>query len=170
MDYGDSRNALFVEPNAYIQGFKPKTEAKKIVFQQPYECAPSFYMNNDFKKGNCNCVPKPKKPCNQKQPPCFNDCNQQPQQKSGLFDFDFKALLPILSLLTKGGEVDASNIASMLTSNKNSNPMGLISSLLANKDSFSNIFNILKGGGKTKDTEKEYLKSTDFEIKNYTKV
>ena len=159
----DSRNALFVEPNAYIQKFnKEEKGIKKIVFQEPYECLPNFYIDNNFKKGNCECVLKPKEECfkdNKK-----NDCCNN---KGG---FNIQSLLPLLTILGKGGGTDFSQISNLL--NGNSNPMNLISTLLSNKDGLSNILKLFKGGGLNLNNKKEKpkLKETDFEIKNYTRV
>ena len=60
MEKEDSRFALFTEPNAYVQNYnnancdcKKEKERKKIVFQEPYETLPNFYVNNNFTKHNC---------------------------------------------------------------------------------------------------------------------
>ena len=157
----DSRNALFVEPNAYIQKFnKEEKEVKKIVFQEPYECLPNYYIDNNFKKGKCDCIPKPKTDCRKEKPEC--------KHNSG--GFNFQNFLPLLSIFNKGGGADFSQMSGLL--NGVGNPMSLISSLLSNKDGLSNILNIFKGGGLNtyNHKEKPNLKSTDFEIKNYTRV
>lgn len=159
----DSRNALFVEPNAYIQKFnKEEKGIKKVVFQEPYECMPNYYIDNNFKKGNCDCVSKPKDDCLKGKEK--NDC----QNNQG--GFNFQSLLPILSMLGKGGGTDFSQITSLL--NGGTNSMNLISTLLSNKDGLSNILNIFKGGGlnSSNKNKKTQIKSTDFEIKNYTRV
>ena len=158
--------------NSFVQnlGFKPQNNQtkmcspKKIVFQQPYENLPNFYINNDFKKGNCSCIPKPKpKP----KPQC-------PPQNFG-FNFDLKNLLPLLSGLLKGGGTsNFGNIISMLNNssndkeNANSN-LGLSSLINTFSSSgFSNILNLFKP--KQNSNIKNEIKSTDFEIKNYTRV
>lgn len=192
MEFEDSRFALFIEPNAYIQKFdkKERSEPKKIVFQEPYEILPNYHMNNNFKKHNCDCVKEDK---GQK---CFNGkgndfnydyndfnkkdenkcSNNNPKQKNN--GFDIKNLLPLLGLFNKGGNTDLSQLVGLLGNNGNNqnldNPMGLISNLLSNKDMMSGVLNLFKGGGlnlfnKNKPIKKE-LKTTDFEIKNYTRV
>jgi len=57
MENFKNESSLYVDPNAYIVGVKK--EQKKVVFSEPYECLPSYYANNNFKKVNCNCVSKP---------------------------------------------------------------------------------------------------------------
>ena len=53
MENEDSRNALFCDPNAYIQNFKNnKKQTEKVVFQQPYEHMSNFYIDNEFSKHN----------------------------------------------------------------------------------------------------------------------
>ena len=94
---------------------------------------------------------------------------------------DIKSLLPLLGLFNKSGGSDLSNIVGMLNNNglnsngdNKTNLMSLISSLMSNKDMMSGVLNLFKGGGlnlfaKNKPIKKE-LKTTDFEIKNYTRV
>lgn len=188
MEYEDSRFALFSEPNAYIQHFdKPhdcNKEIKKVVFQQPYESLPAFYIDNNLKKGNCDCSTKQneEKSCNHddtyKQH--HNDkCHNNNSSQNG-FGFDIKSLLPLIGLFNKGGGADLSNLVGMLNNTNNaqnqnaSNPMSLISSILSNPNAMSGILNMFKGGGlnlfNKKQTPHKELKSTDFEIKNYTRV
>ena len=71
MENEDSRNALYCDPNAYIQSVqkREKCEPRKVVFQEPYEQLPNFYINNNFIKRNCNCV----KNYNAKDCNCDND-------------------------------------------------------------------------------------------------
>ena len=173
MEFEDSRNALFAEPNAYIQRYeKREKETKKIVFQEPYECLPSFHINNNFTKHNCDCVSN-KNQHNEKHD-C--KCNHDSQKHKG-FNFDLKSLMPLLGMFNKGGGADLSSLVCLLNNANNgkneisSNP---ISNLLSNKDMMSGILNLFKGGGlnlqnKKQPTKKE-IKTTDFEIKNYTRV
>lgn len=61
MEFNDNSNLLFPEPNAYIQKCGcEKERPKKIIFQEPYENVPNFYLDNNFKKGSCSCIPKQK--------------------------------------------------------------------------------------------------------------
>lgn len=193
MEFEDSRLALFSEPNAYIQKFESEhvdKKIKKVVFSEPYESIPAFYINNNFKKGDCDCVTKAKKDLNcengnvqKHQNNCrLNDsqrndnCHYDKRGKSGL---DLKNLFPLLGAFSKGGGMDVGNIVGLLNNasaqNYGSlNPMSLISGLLSNKEMMGGILNIFKGGGfgllsKNEKIKKE-LKTTDFEIKNYTRV
>lgn len=211
MEFEDSRFALFAEPNAYIQKAqnveKKEKERKKIVFQEPYEILPNFYVNNNFTKQDCDCVkknkhcdiyPKPHHECNHsisnntncgcgfdndlgcRKENCGNlpnhndNCHNDKPKQNG-FGFDLKSLLPLLSLFNKGG-ADLSSIVGLLN-NKENNQNGttnLISSILSNKDVMSGILNMFNGGGLNlfgkKQAVKKQLKTTDFEIKNYTRV
>ena len=209
MEFEDSRFALFPEPNAYIQNFNKPTqkdkEIKKIVFQEPYECLPNFYINNNFTKRDCNCVKNnnskgctcdnikhlnnqynnllPKDNCrfdNNSHCQHNENCNNTKSQKNNGFGFDIKSLFPLLSLFNKGGGADLSQLVGLFNNSSNSqngnnsNPMNLISSILSNKDAMSGILNMFKGGGLNlfgkKQTPKKELKTSDFEIKNYTRV
>lgn len=163
MEFEDSRNALFVEPNAYIQGYNINKEGKerrpqKVVFQEPYDCLPSYYVNNGFKKGSCECVPKAK--------PKQSEC-----KSNSAFRFDVKSLMPLLGMFNKnaGG---LSNILSALGDGNKGLDLGkIISSLMQNGNGLSSILNLLKGNKSSKENVNNIdLKSTDFEINNYTKV
>ena len=157
MENEDSRNALFVEPNAYIKNFNEnaeKKENKKIVFSEPYECLPSYHINNNFKKKNCNCIPKPKDRC-------------EHEQQKNPFNFDLKSMLPMISSLMGKG-MNLGNLTNILSGNE-SNSLGLISNLISNKENFGNILKIFKGGGR-QITKIKDIKSTDFPIKDYIRV
>lgn len=224
MEFEDSRNALFCDPNAYIQRFdvENKCKPKKVIFQEPYESLPAFYLDNNFIKHECDCVLKHKHDnnynhgnkqdmhCNHSTNCEPNDyffkkgfynhnishdcncnrgnknynqcehgdnCNKDNSKQNG-FSFDLKSLLPLLGLFNKGGGSDLSSIVGLLnktgSTNNNSNPIGLISSLMSNKDLMGGILNLFKGGGlnlfNKKQSVKKELKTTDFEIKNYTRV
>ncbi len=201
MEFEDSRNALFPEPNACIQRFEKREKAtKKIVFQEPYECLPNHYINNNFTKHDCDCVSKSRKEfdnkhkqkgyhdfnCNRENFNSINqyyrdgNCHNDNNSKQSLFGIDIKSLLPLLSMFNKGGGADFSGLVGLLNNTNNSqnvnnsNPMNMISSILSNKDVMSGILNMFKGGGLNlfgkKQTAKKELKTTDFEIKNYTRV
>ena len=184
MDFEDSRNALFPEPNAYIQHFKKEDcQTKKVVFQEPYDTLPSFYINNDFKKGDCNCVPNQKSPnkhdCNCSPfPPNFNDNGQknehqheQNQQNSP--QFNLGNLLPML-----GGMGNSSNglggILNMLGGGLSGlgGSSGLdLSKIISGLGSggLSNILNLFKDKQNNKTTQKA-IQSTNTNIKNFTRV
>ena len=143
----DSRNALFVEPNAYIQkvGNKEKSPSK-IIFQEPYESVPNYYMNNGFKKGECDCVHKEKK-------------------DSPKSSFDFKSLSPILGMI--GGEMGGlSKLVQGLGSSGGFKD--LIGTFLSNPDMISMVMKMFRKD-ENKSTNKT-IKKSDLEIKNYTKV
>ena len=226
MEFEDSRLALFPEPNAYIQKFNKDCKEKgikKVVFQEPYETLPNFYINNNFTKHGCDCVAKHNNHSNSKyanfdcncnhrnnqyvnlspkEDFCYNhnrnncncehgnsgcndkfnhddNCHNEKTNQKG-FGFDIKNLLPLLGLFNKGSGADLSGLVGMLNNTDKSqngndkNPMNLISNLMSNKDMMSGILNLFKGGGlnifSKKQTTKKELKTTDFEIKNYTRV
>jgi len=143
----DSRNALFVEPNAYIQKVgKEEKSPSKIIFQEPYESVPNFYMNNGFKKGECDCVHKEK--------------NDSPKSS-----FDIKSLSPILSML--GGETSGlSKLVQGLGSGGGFKD--IISTIISNPEMISMVVKMFRKD-ENKSTNKTINKS-DLEIKNYTKV
>ncbi|MBR4998811.1 MAG: hypothetical protein IKY10_02915 [Clostridia bacterium] len=167
MEFEDSRMALFPEPNAYIQKCeKNMCEPKKIVFQEPYDCMPAFHINNGFKKGNCDCVPKPKKQDNCQHNQC--DCAKNKSNQNSAFDL--KSLLPLLGAFNNGSGSNLSSLVNLLNSNSAANSTNLISSLMANKDIMSGVLNLFKGKGKESKPAKKNIETTDFEIKNYTRV
>lgn len=110
-----------------------------------------------------------------------DNCHHDDFNKKNSFGFDLKSLMPLLGLFNKGGGADLSSIVGLLNNANNShqslnsaNPMNLISSILSNRDAVSGILNMFKGGGfnlfNKKQQVKKELKTTDFEIKNYTRV
>lgn len=180
-------NAIFNDTNAYIQNwnngpnkpqFKPNKNPccpKKVVFQEPYECLPDFYIDNNFKKGNCSCIPKPKPKCPPPKPPC------QPQNFG--FNFDLKNLLPLLSGLMKGGNgTNFSNIISMLNNGNNGSneansnlDFSTLLYSLSNSGGLGNILNLFKPKTEKQTSATDFWadelnKSNDLEIKNYTRV
>lgn len=106
-----------------------------------------------------------------------DNCHNEKINQNG-FGFDIKNLLPLISMFSKGGGADLSSLVGMLNNGNNSqnnqNSMNLISTLMSNKDAMGGILNLFKGGGLNlfgkKQTAKKELKTTDFEIKNYTRV
>ncbi len=156
MNLEDSRNALFVEPNAYIQKFESTNinKPKKVVFQEPYESMPPYYLNNNFTKGDCGCLPKIKE-----------NKNKQNQE------FDFKNLMSLVSMFTKN--LNINDMVSMFTNGKDGglNIQNLLSSVLSNKGMLGNVLNLFGGKKIIKDKlSKKEIIATDYEIKNYTKV
>ncbi|MBO5954658.1 MAG: hypothetical protein J6Q13_01670 [Clostridia bacterium] len=96
------------------------------------------------------------------------------------FGFDLKNLMPLFRLFNKGSGTDLSQLVGLLNNvsntqiGNNSNPMNMISSILSNKDAMGGILNMFKGGGLNLFNKKpkvtKQVKTTDFEIKNYTRV
>lgn len=72
MSFVDNSNNLYADPNAYILGCK-SCKPQKVVFSEPYETLPNFYIDNNFTRKNCSCVPNPNKPC--ACPPYKGSCN-----------------------------------------------------------------------------------------------
>ena len=173
---------------------------QKVVFSEPYESVPNFYLNNNFKKGNCDCIPKPKPKCPPPKPP---------------FSFDLKNILPLLSGLFKGGSGAGGigNILSMLNQNSSGEQGGgeqngawqsggtqggnldfsSILKNLSNTGGLDGILNLFKPKNKNEKTksglfknensnfnffkndnsnlgEDDTNKSSDFVIKNYSRV
>ena len=163
MDFGDSRNALFVEPNAYIQKFekKNKEEIKKIVFQEPYEQLPNFYINNNFEKRGCDCV-------KDKKDTCSRECRSSDliKKNSG---FDLKKFLPLLGSFGKSGSFDFSSIIRNFQNLEGGGDLITgVSNLIASSGGVGNILNLFKKDNKQ--IIKKEIKTTDLEIKNYTRV
>lgn len=161
-NFEDSRNALYADPNAYIQNYNKcdcancngQNRRQKIVFQEPYECMPSHHMNNDFKKGDCDCVNKPK-------------YDKDKNDNSPMFDL--QKILPLLSSLGNGNGIG--DILKMLGGSGNG-----LSSILSNLGggngglgSLLNGLDIFKLFNKKKPKKPE-MKSTEVPIKNYTRV
>ncbi len=174
MEFEDSRNALFTEPNAYIQRYENKEQyhPKKIIFQEPYENVPNFYIDNDFKKGNCDCIPKPK----------HASQNHSPDNRRSPFPFDLKSLLPLLGGLTQSGG-GIGNLLSAFSNNSNTNESKPDSSF--NLSNIINLFTSNNGGNglldifkssnlgnlfKKNNNAKKEMKSTDFCIKDYERI
>ena len=93
------------------------------------------------------------------------------------FNFDFNKLMPFMGLFGNGG-VDLSGVVSLLNgggdknkhSQSNFNPLNMITSLLSNSVGAGNILKLFKSGLNKNTQIKKDLKTTDFEIKNYTRV
>lgn len=179
----DNRNALFSEPNAFIQHY-PKRERKpreKIVFSEPYECAPNFYFNNNFKKHDCECVPCSKnrdrhnnEHCNNVKVPSCEPCHNHHSPNTKPM-FDFKSILPMLTGLFQGksGLGDFSKILSSVGSdskNQGFDFQNIISSLMSNPSMLNGIFKMLSPTTKKASSNLNKEKNADFVIKNYTRV
>lgn len=153
--FEDSRKALFSEPNAYMQKFDNESCEKgprKVVFAEPYENLPNYYINNGFKKGKCEYCGKSKK--NEMKPlPKFN------------LPFDIKSLLPFASMLFKGGGSDISGLLSSLSNGGSMDITKILTSFLSNKDTLSGLFGNVNASKDENSKEME-----EFETKNYTRV
>ncbi len=174
---------LYYDPNAYINHNKKK-ETKKVVFQEPYDCLPKYYIDNNFKKVQCNCGKSPpKEDLHSKQ-----NCNNS----SGGFNFNFKNFLPIFSSLlgkNSGGLLSLVGLLGNANSNQKNDANftdlgGALNSVFGENFNAGNFINIFKNfsssktensGGifnffNKKNAQKNKNKTTDFEIKNYTRV
>ena len=171
MDFEDSRNAIFCDPHAFQSCVETK-QIKKVVFAEPYDCLPNFYVDNNFKKHNCDCVPKPKPP----KPP------QPPKPCPPGFNFDLKSLMPLLlGLINKSGNSDLTKVLSDFAPSSAGKfdmqkIVGMVAQNLNIIQSFLKMFKG-KGGGlsglfkKSTDNKEEIkAKQTDHVIKNYTRV
>ncbi len=141
----DSRNALFVEPGAYIMRHeKNEKSPKKIVFQEPYESLPNYHMNEI-------------------------DCNKckgnSPKPNTNTSMFNFSNLSPLLSILGGSGLGAFGEIFS-----SSGGGFGdLISKISSNPNLLSNILGMFTN--KSNKEERDCgLKKSDLEIKNYTKI
>ncbi len=177
MEQENSQNAIFCDPNAFIQGAERK-QPKKVVFAEPYDCLPTFYIDNNFKKHNCDCLPKPPKPpCAPPRPNCGGDCTKPPKFTDG---FSLKSLAPILlGLLGKNGNTDITKLLSNFSPEQGTTGFDIqkiIGLVGQNPKILESVLSMFKGGGlgglfkkKAKPTEQK-AKQTDHIIKNYTRV
>ncbi len=165
MENEDSRMALFCEPNAYIQKYDydsqkcPPSQARKVVFQEPYENLPTYYPDNNFKKGNCSCLPK--QPCKHDK---AKDCGQS---------FDIKNILPLLTGLLGNSGGGLNNILSSMNLGNGTGSFdmsNLISTVASNPNMLSSILNLFKGKGAKKKSSDFKMKSSDLCIKDYVRV
>lgn len=155
MNIEDSRNALFVEPNAYIQNYsrqdKTKTQATKVTNPLPYE-----------RIGETPVWDNPNK----------NNNNQMQQNNPSRSGFDMKNIMSLLGALGKG-KSDISGIMNLFGGmgqqkpRANSNGFAdFISTMLSNKDMLSTISNLFLKKNDSSTSKEE----GDFVINNYTKV
>lgn len=165
-DFEDSRYALYNDPNAYIQKNDKNKDHKrtKIVFQEPYECMPNYYCNNDFKKHDCYC-----------------GCNRPKKEDNVNFPFDLKKILPFLSSLGNGGGLR--DILKIFNTGGKDGLTNILSSL-GNGGGISNIISSLGGEElgsllkgldisklfQKKSNKKTEMKSSEINIKDYTRV
>ena len=163
MEFEDNTKALFVEPNAYVQNIK-RNECQKIVFSEPYESVPNYYINNGFEKHDCKSVHNTSNKNNK-----CNNSNKHNGNKGFNFlnNFNLKSLAPMFSMFFKDGGFSLANIVNLLGSN-GGNFSG-VQSILQNKNLISTLTNMLNGGSNEK-SSKNNLTETDFEIKNYVRV
>jgi len=144
MEFEDSRNAIYCDPNAYIQRNVKENETKKVVFQEPYDCLPKFYLNNNFKRHD-------------KDIPEKHSCNHENnKQKNG---FDLKNLMPMITKFFNNK--DMSNVIKLL-GNGNGLNLSNIMSILGNG-------NLLSGFSSKKKENKE-IKNSEICIKDFKRV
>ncbi len=173
-DFGDNTNALFCDPNAYLQKYDscPKCDANnkdrcKIVFQEPYECMPSFHLDNNFKKTD--------KSCNHHNHDKDCDCNKNNNHNNSQSNspmFDIKNLMPMLSALTGGANTNSlGGLLNMLGGKENS-MSNILSNLTGGNNNISTLLNGLNlfNNSKKKSTKNQEIISTENDIKNYTRV
>ena len=156
----DSRNALFIEPNAYLKNFNNKTKCEvrpinKVVFSEPYDCMPNFYLDNNFQKGDGSVKKK-----EHNKPNCCNfdnkncDCNNSSHNKQN-FGFDIKSLMPILSGFNKGvSGFDLNSISTLLS---NSGGGFDFSKLIANPQLISTVMSMFTSKKKLNNKKEENI-------------
>lgn len=177
MEFEDSKNAMYCDPNAYILNNEFKSSKKKIVFSEPYECLPNFYINNNFKKKNCDCVKNHKHNfCNcNKDNICHDNINHKDCEKpkntpmnNMNFGFNLSNFLPILGSLGKGGDIGG---ISKILSNfaKNGKEEGVMN-FLNNPSILNSVMSLFKLGKSKTESHKKEIEPTEFEIKDYTRV
>ena len=138
----------YCDPNAYIHKPEDTQKPQKVVFQEPYECMPQYRVDNNFKKGDCDCVKSKEK------------------KKEDKPSFDISRILPLLSSIGGNGVGDIMkalsggvNIPDIVS---NFSAQGGLGSLLKGLD-FNKMF-------KKPNIKKQEMKSTDFCIKDYKRV
>lgn len=182
----EKQNIIYSDPNAYIQHFeKPeKKHATKVVFSEPYECAPHHYIDHGFKKEKCDCVPTKKDDnCHHHNHNCKCGCEKEKKPKQSPFSgFDFKSFLPLLTGMGGGGNKDLGKIMSMLGGTKEGSGQSDGLASLLGGGGLGNILSMLGGsggglgglmnmfGGGKKEAKKQTLNQSDYPIKEYTRV
>jgi len=175
--------ALYCDPNAFIKIKKdtPK-KIKQIVFSEPYDCLPNYYVNYGFKKGSCECIPKHKEEnCKHKNSKdnkncgCGNNSNPFSSLLGGITNF--------LPMLLNGKNNNLGNVFSQLNSGVNGDfELGKLLSnfkigsgneflgqLLSNGDLISKVLGMFKSDKSQNDKFNDIV-TTDYEIKKYTRV
>ena len=175
----NSINAIYCDPNAFVNK-QSKEPPKKVVFQEPYDCLPKFYIDNKFTKHSSECVPTHKTKSN------IHDLNAN-SSPPALSSFDFKKILPLFANLLNKNSSGLSGIVSLLGGAKDANLnneslTGVLQNLLGsgnmnigkllglfsgnNSGSKKGLFGLFDNPNKIK----KEIKPTDFEINNYTRV
>lgn len=180
----DNVQALYCDPNAYVKLNKKSNTIKQVVFSEPYDCLPNYYVDYGFKKRSYECAGKQAKKKEEKL-----NCNSTNKQKcncenvSNPFSNLFGGIMKFLPMLLGGGNGGIGSILSSLNSNSKSegDVSNLISSLMKS-DNGSLLSNLFSNGNimssltrlftlnKNEKLKKEDIISTDYEIKNYTRV
>ncbi len=172
MDFNDQSQNLYCDPNAYVQNcpIYCNHPPKKVVFSEPYSVMPNFYINNNFKKGNCACLPKPKpKPKLPQHCPPFGNFNL-----GGLGEMFSKLMAGggLNNLLSNMGGGGIGSIIAALSGMNNADSKdektttqnSILSNLLSN-GGLNNLFNIFKPS-----TTTPAPKNTPNSIKDYVIV
>lgn len=167
MEFEDSRKSIFCDPNAYVQHCETQ-QIKKVVFSEPYDCLPTFYIDNSFKKHSCECIPNRQPP----KRPCSNHGSM----------FDLKSIMPILlGVLNKGGG-GSQDLTKLMTGFMQPDSAGidlksLIATLAKNPKIIESVLSVFKGKGLKSFFKKTNSKTSDFKqettehvINDYTRV
>ena len=168
MELEDSRNAIFSDPNAYIQRVDKPNKTKKIVFSEPYENVPNFYINNNFQKGECNCVKTPKKDCE-----CDKKNEQKSNIKSNFFSgLNMQSLMPLISMFSGGKGLDMAKILSVFSAQNNSKNINTdpLFGAFSNPDLLKNITQMFTNKKTKTDNIQSKPKSSDCIINNFSRV
>ena len=188
MNFEDSRYALFSEPNAYVnKDVRVKTQAKKVVFSEPYETLPNYHINNNFNKKyqnkNAETIKNPKHFQNNENRNYQNNENRNQNAQnfhsnnsisnplsSLAGQFNLQGLLPLISKLFSSNANGLGNVLSVL--NNQNNQGGGLASLLSNPEVLNSAIGLFKNFNNKKPNKiiENKIKSTDFLIKDYVKV
>lgn len=147
----DKRNALFVEPGAYIQRIEKKKSPNKVIFQEPYESMPNYYMDHGVKKSDHE---------------CYHDKHEE-CEKSKSSPFDIKSLLPLFGSI--GGLGNLGGVSNLLSS-FNGGLKDVLASIMSNPEMLKSAIGLITKNKTSKSTVNHEIKKSDLEIKNYTKV
>ena len=146
----DSRNALFVEPGAYIMRYEKSDKTpKKIIFQEPYESMPSYRMHEISHRAT------------------RSEDRSNTHESKNASPFNLSALSPILSMFGGGG---LGNVGDIMSSLNGGGLMNFVNSLMTNPNMMKNVIGLFNKKESNESSARHEIKKSDLEIKNYTKV